>query len=260
MAGVSREQIHRLLEKVSKEVPRRIMPVVKDSAVVDGTRKWMEMIRQLDFCPFLDKYASSSNSEIVVQRSLSENDLLMNAMHVLDNPQLNIATVVLPTLPMPNPQEVADLSEYIPMAETIGETNHLIPSLAMGAPLIKTIELLENHGIIEPTFAVEEEKKSSSSPLLFPPVVFNPFFLGTSNWSPWPTIQFIKKSVMDQAKAEYKEQHGGKSASTDIPQKNHKRLDDLLGDVAERRALLLQHAECYKGNDLESYKEFMMLL
>ena len=139
------------------------MTKFSDDAVIKGTKKWIELVKTRELCPFADTFGK--RNAIVVERSLHGRDILTAGLRLLDDKDLNMTTVVLPTLPIP-----ADNS-------WTQHPNEMVPAIVMGQSLVDLRRLMAEAGLLDTVLI---------------PVNFNPCFLGGAQWAPWPTIQIIK--------------------------------------------------------------------
>lgn len=187
-----------------------LLPRVADYVVIEGTNKWIGMVAKYNFCPFVNLFGLKR--ELVVEHSLDPETLVQHSMRLLDNKNKNTMMIILPSCPLPDKN--TDFSSVSPQ---------LVASSVMDPVLGNFRDLLaDRHLRWSPT--------NLEGPIT--DVVFNPFFFGTANWSPWPVIQLVKSSVMEQAGVSYEKSRskasGGDGGTVaDITRDNQKKAGAL---------------------------------
>ena len=211
----------------------RVLPWVGDRVVLEGTKRWIDMVVRYDFCPFVNSFWKKRS--IVVEQAHDPETLVQHSMRFLDDKTSNVMLIVLPTCPIPSRN--SNFS-HVP--------NDMITANVMGPVLTNFRNLLTARHLRACNF-------NPNGPII--DVVFNPWFVGTANWSPWPVIQLVKNKVMKQAEESYQKSHSDGGRVGDITFDNMQKTKCLTSDHDKFTIYWRDVAECYGGTLPAFYAE-----
>eukprot|EP00455_Lapot_gusevi_P002607 TRINITY_DN11058_c0_g1_i2.p1 TRINITY_DN11058_c0_g1~~TRINITY_DN11058_c0_g1_i2.p1 ORF type:complete len:261 (+),score=28.52 TRINITY_DN11058_c0_g1_i2:82-783(+) len=189
---------------------------VSDAGAIHATRIWMDQVAKNRFCPFLKSYLSAI--DIVVDRTTDVEKQSAAWFQIVDkflqtDPDNARACllIVLPELWLPDPWDwKCQYSHFV-----FGPGFH---DFRFGLRTLPYPRHVSHMGPLSNVFI---------------DVYFHPIFTN-ANWSPFPTLQFVRTEVMGKAEAAW--QRMGKNVRQ-IPVENQTRFREMPGTEAAKLTL-----------------------
>lgn len=194
------------------------LPDVRDKVVIEGAQKWIGMVKQQQFCPFVNGFGD--NRQIVIERKAKTFSLLALANALQRGKKPDVYVVVLPTMPLPI------FGQRVPNIAAQG-------SLVMG-------DVYANY-----------RHQIAKSGINIIDVPFNPFFMGTASWSPWPMILLMKKSIVmaaDEHVPKSRQRYEQCSGMHPITASNYRKIHHIKEDPALLKEFTKSLYSCYGSN------------